>query len=95
MLGLLRVLLFEWILARIAMRWVVGGLLLAGGALVFFVGIPLFVHSVAVGVRSGRADVVSLFIRPGDMCCCGGRTTARFKSWGAKMLTKVNLHMNT
>ena len=41
MLGLLRVLIFEWILARLASRWVVGGLLLAGGALVFFVGIPL------------------------------------------------------
>ena len=43
MLGLLRVLIFEWILARIALRWVVGGLLLAGGALVFFIGIPTLI----------------------------------------------------
>lgn len=43
MLGLLRVLIFEWILARIALRWIVGGLLLAGGALVFFIGIPMLI----------------------------------------------------
>ena len=43
MLGLLRVLIFEWILARIALRYVVGGLLLAGGALVFFIGIPTLI----------------------------------------------------
>ena len=43
MLGLFRIVIFEWILARIALRWVVGGLLLAGGALVFFIGIPMLI----------------------------------------------------
>jgi hypothetical protein len=40
MLALLRVVLFEWILARIGLGWLLALLVLAPLALLFFIGIP-------------------------------------------------------
>ena len=40
MLALLRVVIFEWILARLGLRWLISLLVLVPLALVFFVGIP-------------------------------------------------------
>lgn len=41
MIALLRVVVLEWILARLALRWVVGIAVLAVGGLIFFVGLPM------------------------------------------------------
>ncbi|MBX9928601.1 MAG: hypothetical protein K2X99_06765 [Gemmatimonadaceae bacterium] len=48
MIALLRVLLFEWILARIGLRWLLG--LAAGGAavLIFAIGLPTLLISGAL-----------------------------------------------
>ena len=40
MWALLRVVLFEWVLARLGLRWLIGLLIAVPLALVFFVGIP-------------------------------------------------------
>lgn len=46
--AMLRVVLFEWILARIGLRWLVSLLILVPIALVFFVGIPTLLVGVAI-----------------------------------------------
>lgn len=49
MWAFLRVVIFEWILARIGLRWLVSLLIVVPLALVFFVGIPtLLVVGVAI-----------------------------------------------
>jgi hypothetical protein len=41
MLALIRVVVLEWILARLALRWVLGIGVLAAGGLIFFIGVPM------------------------------------------------------
>ena len=40
---LLRVVVFEWILARLGLRWLVGLVVLVPLALVFLIGIPMLI----------------------------------------------------
>ena len=49
MWNLLRVVLFEWILARIGIGWLLSLLVLVPLALVFFIGIPTLLVIGAVG----------------------------------------------
>lgn len=43
MWSLLRVVVFEWILARLGLRWLVGLVVLVPLALVFLIGIPMLI----------------------------------------------------
>ena len=43
MWAVLRVVLFEWVLARLGLRWLIGLLIAVPLALVFFVGIPTLI----------------------------------------------------
>jgi hypothetical protein len=55
MLAFLRLLLFEWILARIGLRWLIGLLIAVPVALVFFIGIPTLLVIGVVGFLLWRA----------------------------------------
>jgi hypothetical protein len=54
MWAFLRVVIFEWILARIGLRWLVSFLILVPLALVFFVGIPTLLALGAVILLAWR-----------------------------------------
>lgn len=55
MLTMLRVLLFEWVLARIGLGWLLSLLILVPLALLFFIGIPTLLVAGAVGFLLWRA----------------------------------------
>ncbi len=57
MFALLRVVIVEWILARLALRWVLTIGVLAVGGLIFFIGVPtlMFIAALVVGWRWFRA----------------------------------------
>ena len=48
MFALLRVIIVEWILARLALRWVLTIGVLAVGGLIFFIGLPTILLVVAL-----------------------------------------------
>ena len=48
MWAFLRVVIFEWILARLGLRWLLSLLVVVPLALVFFIGIPTLVVAVAL-----------------------------------------------
>ena len=54
MLALLRLVVFEWILARLALRWVLGIGILAVGGVIFLVGIPTLLVLGAIGYFGWR-----------------------------------------
>lgn len=54
MLALLRVVLFEWILARIGLGWVITLLIAAPIAIVMLIGIPTLIVVAVVGVMVWR-----------------------------------------
>lgn len=54
MLALLRVVLFEWILARIGLGWVITLLIAAPIAIVMLIGIPTLIVVAVVGIMAWR-----------------------------------------
>jgi hypothetical protein len=55
MWAFLRVVIFEWILARLGLRWLLSLAILVPLALVFFVGIPALLVTAAVMFLAWRA----------------------------------------
>ena len=68
MWSLLRVVVFEWILARMALRWVLLIAVLAVGGLIFFIGLPtlLAITGLVVGWRwlKRRTDATAAGVAP-------------------------------